>query len=85
MTKESRGDDQPAQRLMEAMQLELNWLDPIGGERIDILLSALLPRDNNLKDHPFQLLKSTSDLNTMYLNDYMKKPDQEEFITVMVK
>ena len=48
-------------------------------------LSALYPRDNNLKDLPLKAFKETSNPDTMYLHEAMNKPDQKEFITAMVK
>ena len=48
-------------------------------------LSALYPRDNNLKDLPLKAFKETSNPDTMYLHEAMNKPDQKEFITSIVK
>ena len=41
--------------------------------------------DNNLKDHPLQAFKASSNPDNMYLNEAMKDPDREEFITSMEK
>ena len=48
-------------------------------------LSALLPRYNNLKEHPLKAFKVTYDPDTMYLHAAMKEPDWKDFITTMLK
>ena len=83
--KESNRDDQPAQSLMETMHSELieRTQAEVTGEIF--CLSALYPRENNLKDHPLQVFKETSDPDNMYLHEVMKDPERKEFITAMVK
>ena len=48
-------------------------------------LSALYPRDNNLKEHLLQLYKAMSELDTLDLHEAIKEPDWKEFITAIVK
>ena len=70
---------------MEAMQLELIDQNKAEVKGYIFCLSALYPRGDNLKEHPLQVFKATSDPYTIYLHEAMKELDQKDFISAMAK
>ena len=66
---------------MQSELIEQNQADMKGDT---FFISVPYPRDNHLKDNPYQYFKATSDPDTIYLHDAMKETDRKEFITVMV-
>jgi hypothetical protein len=73
---------QPAQRLIEAMVSEVSIMTATDVEGEIFCLQSLYPKSEEqyLEEDPLKAYKATSDPDTMYLHEAMRKPDRKQFL-----
>ncbi len=82
--KTPRKEQEPVERLIEAMMAEIKEQTSNDIEGEIFCLEAMFPyREDDI--HPLTAFKATSDPDTMYLHEAMKEPDKKEFIEAMRK
>ena len=81
-SRKSKRAKQPVQRLIEAMNAELESQD-VPGEIFSY--EALFPKDDSHSDNDIMAMKAKADPDTLYLHEAMREPDRDQFVEAMGK